>query len=247
MFEENIEEGDSGLTNWPIGQELKHNQIYYWKARAFDGYFYSQWMGKSSFIADETIPTGISLVNFFGRDNKGEVELEWEVADYDNVKGFYVYKSVNGGEEFARFNEDILIGEEGKFYLSDKNVEVGKTYYYSLEAVTKYNQLEYASETISVYVNPPNIFKLGQNYPNPFNFFTTIKFDLPVRTKVRLKIFNILGQEVKTLLNENKEPGFHKIFWDGKNNLGITVASGLYVYQIKMGEFVKAKKMILLK
>ena len=151
------------------------------------------------------------------------------------------------GEELARYSDELIIGKSGKYYFSDKNVEAGKTYFYNLEAVLKNNKFENANETIAVYVKPPSSFKLGQNYPNPFNFFTTIKFDLPVRTKVRLKIFNILGQEVKTLLNEQREPGFHKIFWDGNNNLGIPAASGLYVYQIKMGEFIKARKMVLLK
>ena len=247
LFEEGIEEDTSGFTNWTISQELEHGKIYYWKARAFDGYFYSPWMGKSSFSADETIPTGIKLVNFFGKDNSGKVELEWEIANYNDVKGFNLFKSTNNDREFRRFNEEILIGYKGKFYLSDINVEVGKTYYYSLEAITKHNHNEYSNETISVYVKPPNSFKLGQNYPNPFNAITTIKYELPVRAKVQLTIFNILGQEVKTLLNEQKDPGFHKIYWDGKNNLGIPVASSMYIYQIKAGNFIDTKKMVLLK
>ena len=88
----------------------------------------------------------------------------------------------------------------------------------------------------------PAAFALEQNYPNPFNPSTTIQFSIPLRGKVVLRIFDILGREVTTLVNEEHDPGTYRVNWSGVN-----VASGVYFYRIDCGSFVKSAKMILLK
>jgi flagellar hook assembly protein FlgD len=88
---------------------------------------------------------------------------------------------------------------------------------------------------------------LSQNYPNPFNPSTTISFEMPQRGEVQVSIYNSLGQLVRTLVNEQREPGSHSVVWDGRDNAGVVVSSGMYLYQVKAGEVVEAKKMILLK
>jgi len=88
----------------------------------------------------------------------------------------------------------------------------------------------------------PTAFALNQNYPNPFNPATTIKYALPKDVKVVIKVYDILGREVKTLVNEFKKAGYYYIIFDGSN-----YASGVYFYQIKAGEFVQSKKMVILK
>jgi hypothetical protein len=93
----------------------------------------------------------------------------------------------------------------------------------------------------------PKTYKLYQNYPNPFNPVTEIRFDLPVKTRVELRIFNILGQQVTTLVDEVRTAGAYHILWDGKSAGGAPVASGMYIYQLKCDKFVDAKKMILLR
>lgn len=93
----------------------------------------------------------------------------------------------------------------------------------------------------------PSSYKLHQNFPNPFNPETIISFDLPEKAKVSLKIFDILGREVRTLVNEEYDKGLFKVNWNGKNNMGEKLASGIYIYQIRVNNFVEAKKMILIK
>jgi parallel beta-helix repeat protein len=93
----------------------------------------------------------------------------------------------------------------------------------------------------------PTAYALYQNYPNPFNPVTEIRFDIPEVTRVELKVFNILGQEVTTLVDEVRPAGSYHVFWDSKNSNGIAVASGVYVFQLKAGKFVDSKKMVLLK
>ena len=98
----------------------------------------------------------------------------------------------------------------------------------------------------AIHLQPDNIvpsqYYLSQNHPNPFNPTTTIKYGLPKESKVTLKIFNILGQEVATLVDEHQPAGYHQITWDAAGH-----SSGIYFYKIQAGEFQKIRKMILLK
>lgn len=98
-----------------------------------------------------------------------------------------------------------------------------------------------------VSVNKDNIslrFTLYQNYPNPFNPNTTITFDLPVSAHIVLKVYNILGQEVRGLIDSKLNPGKHEIVWDGRNDNAQIVATGIYFYKIQAGQYKSTKKMI---
>ncbi len=110
--------------------------------------------------------------------------------------------------------------------------------------VTRKNEV---SEVSSPVVEIPDKFELYQNYPNPFNPSTSITFDLPKDEFVTLKIYNIIGQEVKTLVNEFRNAGRHTVVWDGKDNSGKIVPSGIYLYRITAGNFNKTLKMVLAK
>ena len=89
----------------------------------------------------------------------------------------------------------------------------------------------------------PTKIALYQNYPNPFNPTTTIQYDLPISDKVILKVYNTLGQEVRTLVNEIQDAGRKSIIWDGLDNVETAVSSGVYVYRLKIGSEVKGRKM----
>ncbi len=93
----------------------------------------------------------------------------------------------------------------------------------------------------------PEKFELGQNYPNPFNPTTTISFGLPIEGKVNLKIFNIRGQLVKTLVDEVRQAGYHRAEWNGTDGSGNRVASGVYFYRLKFDDYTETRKMIMLK
>jgi hypothetical protein len=97
------------------------------------------------------------------------------------------------------------------------------------------------------FTQRPTDFALRQNYPNPFNPTTVIQYALPKASFVKIQIFNVLGQKVRNLVEEEQEPGYQTIYWDGKDDGGVEVSSGVYFYKIEAGSFVKAKKMTLLK
>ncbi|NOY88141.1 MAG: T9SS type A sorting domain-containing protein [FCB group bacterium] len=95
--------------------------------------------------------------------------------------------------------------------------------------------------------NLPAEFSLQQNYPNPFNPTTQINFDLPTKSKVSILIYNVLGQKIKTLVDEQLEAGKYVEEWDGTNDAGVKVSSGIYFYKMQADNFVQTKKMMLLK
>ena len=93
----------------------------------------------------------------------------------------------------------------------------------------------------------PEEFTLQQNYPNPFNPETVIRYQLPQDSEVKLSIYNVLGQKIRTLVNANKEAGYYDATWDGRDNAGQQVASGVYLYRLRAGEFTEVKKLMLLR
>jgi hypothetical protein len=100
------------------------------------------------------------------------------------------------------------------------------------------------------YSNPtaiPTKFALHQNTPNPFNPTTKLAFDMPVAGDVKVSVFNVLGQNVIDLVDGYREAGSHEIIWNGKDNSGAAVASGMYFYRIDTEQFTETKKMVLLK
>jgi hypothetical protein len=118
----------------------------------------------------------------------------------------------------------------------------------SLEGIvlmgTKANKLDF--ETSKVPELPKN-YTLSQNYPNPFNPETNISFSLPEAAYVKLAIYNVLGQKVKTLVDEKQQAGYHSVKWDGTDDFGNLVGSGVYFYKLNAGKYSDSKKMTLLK
>lgn len=115
-----------------------------------------------------------------------------------------------------------------------------------------FSKLVISSENIdkddqSVDNSIPNEFNMSQNYPNPFNTITAIRYMLKEDVKVSLKIFNLMGQEIRTLVDENQSAGYQTVIWDGKNDSGESVPSGVYIYKIIAGKFKKSLELLLLK
>ena len=118
----------------------------------------------------------------------------------------------------------------------------GSTTFYATWSIFKKSDPEKKAD------NPiPEVYKLSQNHPNPFNSSTTIAYELPEAGRVLIKLYNIMGQEIKTLVDEVRFPGVFTANWDGKDKNGISVSSGVYVYVISVNDFKDVKKLTLLK
>jgi len=106
---------------------------------------------------------------------------------------------------------------------------------------TNCDQVSIIDETL------PIIHNLYNAYPNPFNPVTTLRYDLSENGYVNIIIYDMLGRQVKTLINQTQDPGYKSIIWNATNDYGKPVSAGIYLYQIQAGEYISTKKMVLLK
>jgi len=138
----------------------------------------------------------------------------------------------------------VLVLENGKNYELKKDLEVNLPVDVSTARLIIGREAYTSNEVASIL---PGEYELGQNYPNPFNPETSIEFALPEAGKVELDIYNVLGQKVNALVDEQLPAGYHTVVWDGTDNRGIKVASGVYFYRLSAGKFNAYRKMLLVK
>ena len=128
-----------------------------------------------------------------------------------------------------------------------KDVIIGGSTQVNLRTAFTGLQKSAAADEFAPGPDVPVSFSLDQNYPNPFNPSTTISYRLADQRDVTLTVFNILGQVVKSLVHDVQPSGSYTVRWDGTNDRGTPVSSGMYIYRLRAGSFVQSKKMMLLK
>jgi hypothetical protein len=191
-------------------------------------------------------PVPVELAFFSAARTNNGVLLTWQTMSETNNFGFAVQKSTDS----ETFTDIGFVQGHGtsaslqSFKFFDEGLTPGIAYYRLAQIDTD------GAVTLSAVVrveNPvPQDFVLAQNYPNPFNPETKINYQLPKSSKVRISVFNLLGQKVTTLVDTEKPAGYYSIKWDGKDESGRLVLSGMYIYQIETDEFVKVKKLVLI-
>jgi hypothetical protein len=177
-----------------------------------------------------------------GTNGKLKVPAGKILRDFE-ILGYNIYR-----------DDELLNVEpvEDEFY-HDYDIEFHESYNYAVSVVYSLGESPHC-ETILVVTSTeedvsaiPYATELRGNYPNPFNPSTTISFALQGEGRVQLDIYNILGQKVKTLLDDELDSGIHNVRWDGTNDRGGVAASGIYFYRMKTRDFDRTKKMILMK
>ncbi len=189
--------------------------------------------------------------NVSGEYANNNVVLNWNcLLNYPDFSHFSIYRDRTSGFEP---NIDNLIGYSYVVNYIDTEIDTG-TYYYVVSTFdVNDNQSSYSNEA-EVYtygvdnVVTPNTFFISNNYPNPFTINTEILYRLPVTSNVIIKIYDIRGRQVKLLINMCKEPGVYTERWDGNDDSGNNLSSGIYFYKMKANDFEsKLHKMILMK
>jgi photosystem II stability/assembly factor-like uncharacterized protein len=200
---------------------------------------------------DNTVP--VELNSFSAYVTGNNVSLKWSTATETNNSGFQVERrspSPTPSFREGTFDNWENIGfvdghgtstEQQSYLFNDDNLSAGK-YMYRIKQIDFDGSFEYYELASEVTVEAPNTFSLSQNYPNPFNPTTLIQFSIPVKGNVTLKVYDIIGNEVATLVNENKEAGVSEVRFNGEG-----LSSGLYLYQLKSSTFIKTMKMTLIK
>ena len=204
--------------------------------------------------------TPVELTSFTAKLNAENVVLNWNTATEVNNYGFEIERKFvtqiasnlsndewenlgfvqghgnSNSPKYYEFIDESPLSDSAEYRLKQIDTDGGFTYYDKTVQVAGYSTTDVND------ANLPLEYKLEQNYPNPFNPSTTISFELPKQSKVRLSVYNALGEEVVELLNKNISAGKYQVNFDGSN-----LSSGLYFYKISTNNFVDVKKMILLK
>jgi hypothetical protein len=195
---------------------------------------------------DAVVP--VELVSFtasvLNLINENVVELRWASATELNNAGFQVERKTENSTNWDNigFVEGHGTTTETQFYsFIDRGIEAG-SYSYRLKQIDFDGSFTYHELAEVVEIGSPQIFSLSQNYPNPFNPSTMINWQVPVESHVSLKVFDILGNEVATLVDEVKQAGEYEVEFNAAS-----VPSGVYFYRLQAGDFVDTKRMMLLK
>jgi hypothetical protein len=196
-------------------------------------------------MRSEIVP--VELTSFTASVSNGEVLLGWETATETNNFGFEVERN---NQSTNNENWQLIGFVEGNgtttelhsYSFSDDISSINaSSLRYRLKQIDFNGVFEYSDEILVDNLAPAD-YVLEQNYPNPFNPSTTIKFGVPEKSNVVLTVYNSLGAEVATLVNEVREAGSYEIQFNANN-----FSSGIYYYRIASGNFTEIKKMILLK
>jgi photosystem II stability/assembly factor-like uncharacterized protein len=242
----NILYTSNGGTNWSIqasGTTSNLNSIFF--INNLTG-----WAAGSNGIILKTNNGGtpVELFSFTLKVDGNDVSLIWITATETNDSGFEIHKkALSFGEGLGEAWEKIgfvpghgTTTETQRYSFTDNDVKPGK-YQYKLKQIDYDGTFEY-SQIVEVEIPFVNEFLLSQNYPNPFNPSTSLQYAIGSRQFVTIKVYDILGREVATLVNEEKPVGKYEVEFNAVN-----LPSGIYFYQLKADEYSDTKKMILLK
>ncbi|MBK8381217.1 MAG: VCBS repeat-containing protein [Ignavibacteria bacterium] len=192
-------------------------------------------------------PLPVKLAEFTSVINGRNVTLNWTTAEELNNSGFDIEKSIvkgqtsEGWSKIGFISGSGTISEPANYTFTDKDLLTGK-YNYRLKQIDFNGNFEYFELAEEVSIGIPDKYELSQNYPNPFNPVTNLEYGIAKLGFVSLKIYDVLGKEVITLVNEIKEPGYYKIKFDAGK-----LSSGVYFYRMTAGNFVAVKKFVVMK
>jgi len=195
---------------------------------------------------NESLPLPVELTSFSAKVSEGEVTLKWQTATEVQNHGFNVERKTNKDrkrtwEKIGFVNGYGNSNSRKSYSFIDKDIAESGIYYYRLKQIDTDGNFTYSNE-LCVTIGKPMTFVIEQNYPNPFNPVTTIKYRIPELSFVTLKVYDVLGKDIATLVNGEKPAGTYDITWNAEN-----FPSGVYFYRLQAGEFIKTKKMLLIK
>ena len=190
---------------------------------------------------DNLLP--VELASFTSTVNANSVSLQWSTSFEKNNSRFDIERKTEDGswEKKGSVNGNGTSGESHNYSFNDANLKSGK-YYYRLKQVDYNGNFKYYVLSNEVNVGVPEKYFLSQNYPNPFNPSTVISYHLPSAGFTGIKIYDITGKEVMSLVNEVQQAGYYNVTFTAA---GLT--SGIYFYKIQSGNFSQVKKAMLVK
>lgn len=204
----------------------------------------------TSGLTDFPLPVQMTSMSAYFSTEDGGVKLTWETQSETNCAGFHVWRGESAEGDFTRITTALIPGQGNtsvfhEYSFTDYHVDNGTEYWYKIEEVsTDAAESKFYGPIRMLFQTPtPTAFRLSKNYPNPFNPATKIRFELPEKANVLFKIYDLLGKEVRTLVNEEKSAGIYTVTWDGRDDSGNDLSSGIYISRIVAGSEVRVSKM----
>jgi len=218
---------------------------YHWRvfAKNANGYFDTS----EVWYIQRDFPVPVELSGFTSELNHNNVALIWSTTSETNNSGFDIERSSENNiwTKIGNVTGNGTSTKVNNYKFTDLNLNSGK-YNYRLKQIDYNGNIEYFNLSNEVFIGVPDKFELSQNYPNPFNPDTKINYKLPANVNVSIKIFDLSGKEVMTLVNETKAAGYYSVNFSGAN-----LSSGIYFYRISAegndNSFISTKKMTLIK
>ena len=221
------------------------NIVFSWQDQD-DFYFNSPVELNTDFpISSQSVSLPVELMSFLVENSNNGFRLVWNVMDEVKLLGYEVQKSLNGIDfeaiKFVPAKQNNL--EKNQYTFLDENS--GPEYVFYRLRIVDTDGSEELSGMVKAVGAVPQDFKLANPYPNPFNNGTRIEYQLPKAGEINLSIFNTNGQLIKTLAQQYvSSPGTYNINWDGTNDLGATVSTGLYIIVLRTNEFTQVRKAV---
>lgn len=189
----------------------------------------------------------VSLQSYQAEYRGGAVEVAWEVRHDGEIAGFSLDRRRSDHTDFMTLAgpDELPVGLADRHVYTDGGVLPGFTYEYRLRAHYQDGRIEVlANRSVEI---PKGDVVLEQNVPNPFNPMTTIPYELAEAGRVELAVYDVAGRRVRGLVSRFEEPGMHRAIWDGRDEAGMPVPSGVYYYRLEIGKTVLGRKMVLMK
>ena len=194
----------------------------------------------------------VELSSFEAVAIPGKIVLRWTTQTETENLGFDILRSTSMDGPYQKINTDIIKGagtsaSANNYVYEDEDIEDHQTYYYKLIDIDLSGTFTVHGPVSAVAVTTPSDYSLEQNYPNPFNPETTIRFTLRESGFVSMTIYNMRGQKIRSLVSKQMEAGAHSVVWDGRDENGNIMSSGIYLCTMRVNKFEQTRSLVFMR
>lgn len=223
---------------------------YYYRVRGYNSK--RSWGDWSQLLKVLVAPSAVEMSSFTALQVGQGVEVRWRTSSETDCERWEIERSVDENSGYITIGTikgNLTTNEPHSYSFTDaSDLESGIYYYRLAEVDVNGTRSLYGPQLVAFGGQDlPLSYKLERVYPNPFGKITNIKYQISKSGQVSLKIYNVLGQEVRTLVSGHQMAGYYNLIWDGKDSYGHQAANGVYLYQLTAGEFTATGKMMLIK